>query len=98
MKLHKISKVSIRVCSAEQKIAYNYALAHCDFLKRVFDKSTTAEKVAELMKIFRWGYSYKQGKYNEDAIEKALMNGIEAYLQKPFIATDYEQIGQAFTI
>jgi hypothetical protein len=48
------------------------------------------------MKNYRSEYDYKPGKYDEDAIFCALNAGISAYLERPFIASDYVTIGKAF--
>ena len=103
---HKITGVDKNVCTAEQKIAYNMAFdSHINFQEK-FDAAlklsgaAVADVIAQIvdfqMKSFRWSYTYKPGKYNEDAICSALRAGLEDYLRKPFIAWDYAAVGKAF--
>ena len=88
MKLHKIKNVSIDVCAAEQKIAYNIAFSLKDY----------GFTVKKMMEHYRLGYSYKPNRYNEEAIETALNNGFAKYVEHPFIASNYEIIGETFTL
>lgn len=81
MKLHKIRGIDLSVCSAEQMIAYNIANANHDIF-------TTAE---EMLKTYT-----PSSKYNLDAIKQALTNGLQKYLERPFIATNYESVGKTF--
>ena len=105
MKLHKIRKVDKAVCSCEQKIAYNAAfraeMYYGNSYRRLpeCEKGETILKIADcMMTMYRNGYSYKPGRYNEDAILAALRAGLAAYLEKPFIACDYDAIGTAFPV
>jgi hypothetical protein len=106
MTYHKIRGVDKSVCTAEQKIAYNLAFhAHISFQNN-YDKARSVsaacvsalvgEIVALSLKNYRSAYDYKPGKYDEDAIFCALNAGISAYLERPFIASDYATIGKAF--
>lgn len=87
-KLHKINGIDLKTCSAEQKIAYNLAFSYGEYYK----------DADRLMELYRLGYVYKQDRYNEEAIKTALHNGLEKYLEKPFIASSYEIIGKTFTL
>ena len=103
MEYHKIRGVDMEVCTAEQKIAYNMAFsAHISFQ----DRYNSAKKVSAICKadvldqIVRhemdcYGYTDK-GRYDVDAIFAALRGGIETYMDKPFIATSYAEIGKTF--
>ena len=104
MKYHKIRNVDINTCTAEQKIAYNMAfradLSYGDEFRKLdtaMAKSDAAHDIIRHMFAqYRAGYDYKAGRYNEDAIQAALNAGLGKYLEKPFIAADYETIGKAF--
>ena len=104
MKYHKIRNIDINTCTAEQKIAYNMAFsAHISFGDRFRKLDTAMAKddavhdiIRNLFKQYHAGYNYKAGKYNEDAIQAALNAGLRSYLEKPFIACDYESVGKAF--
>lgn len=104
MKYHKISGVELKTCTAEQKIAYNLAFnAHISFgdafnnLDSGIAKAEAVIKIRDrMMNQYRLGYNYKHGRYDEDAIQSALHAGLRNYLEKPFIANDYESIGKAF--
>lgn len=106
MKYHKICGVEKSVCTAEQMIAYNLAFrAHISFqdeynkarsVSAACVSALVGEIVALSMKNYRSAYDYKPGKYDEDAIFSALNAGLSAYLDQPFIASDYATIGKAF--
>lgn len=102
MKYHKIPGVEMSDCTCEQKIAYNMAFAihiHCqeeyDALQTAAEKNRLAFWMRDLeIKSFR--ENYPKTRYDIDAIFCALTAGIEDYLKKPFIATDYKTIGKVF--
>ena len=104
MKYHKIRNVDINTCTAEQKIAYNMAFSADITFGDKFRKLDTAmakddavhDIIRHLFRQYHAGYDYKAGRYNEDAIQAALNAGLGSYLEKPFIAWDYESIGKAF--
>ena len=106
MKLHKIPRVDMSMCCAEQKIAYNMAFrANISFgdkfksLSTEEEKAAMADKIADVeMKCYRDAYNYKPNKYNEDAILKALKAGLKAYLEKPFIASNFAEVSAAFPL
>jgi hypothetical protein len=95
MKYHKIRNVAKEVCTCEQMIAYNLASSCHDAIKRK-GFATVPDASRWLMKIYRNGYDYKPGKYDEDAIFCALNAGLEAYCKRPFVAFNYYQVGEAF--
>ena len=104
MTYHKIKNVEKTVCTAEQKIAYNLAFAnHINHGTKYNELSCTIAKeeavfkmIASDMKCFKLSYTYKEGQYNEDAIFSALRSGLKNYMDKPFIANNYEEIGKTF--
>lgn len=104
MKTRKIRNVAKEVCTAEQKIAYNMAfrahISYGDQYKAAYsnvDKSQIVFKIRDsLIDAFKRDYDTKA--YNLDVIFVALNQGLRNYLEKPFIATDYEEIGKAFPI
>ena len=104
-KLHKIPRVDLAVCSAEQKVAYNLAFAYSDTFRAEFSKVDTTDPEAATQacveiaeRWYRQGYDYEPDRYNEEQIFNALRAGLPKYLEKPFIATDYKAIGAAFPI
>lgn len=106
MKYHKIRNVAKETCTAEQMIAYNLAfrvhISYQDDFNRVnamnpgVARHEIASLVKEAIRHYTLAYDYKPGKYDLDAIAAALQAGLYDYLCKPFIATDYSQIGKAF--
>lgn len=96
VKYNKIRNVPLEVCSVEQKIAYNLAFnAHINF---DYDPTVHSKAMIDLLadnQMQNYVRVYG-GKYNNDAICVALKAGLGAYLEKPFIAVDYESIGKAF--
>lgn len=106
MKYHKIPKVEKTVCTAEQMIAYNIAfrlhISYADQFKKVNSvnqggaRADCAGLAREGLKWYRMSYSYKPGKYDEDAIFSALLAGLYNYLSDFHIFSSYESIGRAF--
>lgn len=106
MKYHKIRNVEKSVCTAEQKIAYNIAwridLSYGSQFRAdlenvgnlAIDEAVT--KLRDIgLKNYKLSYTYTD-KYDIDAIFAALNAGLKKYLLKPFIATRYDEIGEAF--
>ena len=106
MKYHKIANVDKSVCTAEQKIAYNIAFQlHISYADQFAEvnainpgsaRSNCAELAQEGLKWYKMSYSYKPGKYDEDAIFSALLAGLYDYLSNFRIFSSYEDIGKAF--
>lgn len=94
----------METCTAEQKIAYNLAFSHGEYYRKAykrmpmqFQKSeiiTTAAR--EMISLYRAGYTYVPGKYNEDMIFSALVSGLENYFNGAPILSSYDQIGRTF--
>ena len=106
MKYHKIHNVEKSVCTAEQMIAYNIAfrlhISYADEFKKVNAvnqgeaRADCVDLAREGLKWYRMSYSYKPGKYDEDAIFSALLAGLYDYLAEFRIFANYEDIGIAF--
>lgn len=105
-KYHKIPNVPLKVCTAEQKIAYNLAFSNGDLYRKEyhrmpmqFQKSEVIHAAArQMLEFYRMGYTYKPGKFNEDMIYSALLAGLENYFNynKSGILASYEEIGKIF--
>lgn len=104
MKCHKIRGIDLKTCTAEQKIAYNYAFMWVDCGKKIFNsnspESVKSEELQDIVQsIIR---NIKQNgtdrTHNIDAIITAFRNGFRGYCKNFFIASDYESIGKAFPI
>ena len=106
MKYHKIQNVEKSVCTAEQMIAYNIAfrlhISYADEFKKVNAvnqgeaRADCVDLARKGLKWYRMSYSYKPGKYDEDAIFSALLAGLYDYLAEFRIFSNYEDIGIAF--
>lgn len=105
MKMKKIKGIEKTVCTAEQKIAYNYAFMYHTQLKQIFNsdniaivKSEAYQKVINFVieGIKRNGIDKK---YNIDAIVHCFRNGIENYMNfnNSGVVASYEDIGKIFT-
>lgn len=104
IKCKKINGLEKTVCTAEQKIAYNYAFSWCDTYKRRVKECATAIQKADVLQdiidfiISDISHRANMKKYNIDAIIIAFRQGFPEYTEKFFIATDYERIGKVFKI
>lgn len=105
MMYHKIRKVPLYVCTAEQKIAYNLAFRYYDTIKNQynnlpmqFQKSELIhEYISKMIQDYKNSYDYKPNKYNIDAIYSCLNAGLESYINtRHYILSDYEAIGSMF--
>ena len=95
MKFHKIRNVDKSVCTAEQKIAYNFAFADRDWVKRSnMDLNDYIYK--KTLDIYKY-YPDIVEKYNIDAIIHCLRRGFIEYCKRPCgVLWSYEEIGKAF--
>lgn len=108
MKCKKIRNVEKSVCTAEQKIAYNLAFrAHITFgdkFRQAVKNNETSMNLKDYIiqcrdfEMKQWKNNPNYSKYNEDAIFCALNAGLYQYMEKPFIASDYETIGKCFKL
>lgn len=89
---HKIRGVPLDVCAAEQKIAYNLAFVRYDCIR----SRSSADPVAECMRLWRLSSGYDPRRYSDDLIATALRAGLPAYLRSPAIYSSFEGIGRAF--
>lgn len=105
LKYHKIKNVPLETCTAESMIAYNIASKYADVYRKGYLKLKeagawpgTAEYVdnvfSQLVKMYM--NDYPDGKYNIDGISSALRFGLRDFLERPFIAGSYKEIGKAF--
>ena len=91
MKYHKIRNVPLDVCTAEQKVAYNLAFSHHDFVVKSGKFHSYAEAAQYIVK------NLYHGKYDANAIFCALNAGLENYCKgKYHIMTSYAEIGAMF--
>lgn len=109
LKYHKIPKVEKSVCTAEQMVAYNAAWRICE---RYNARRQWKNESAEVSGIARADYimqlvhhcmkeiSYDAKiveKYDVNAIESALRNGMKNYLEESkAVFSSYEEIGEIF--
>lgn len=101
MKTRKIKGVSKKECCAEQKIAYNFAFAHRDFLqnaRQCNDKAVYEKTLKAVEKMILNNSDIR--KYNIDAVLYFFYAGIEKYIdvEGSGIFTSYEQIGKVFSL
>ena len=102
---HKIKNVSMEVCTAEQKIAYNLAFSNYSWIKKYYDKAPTeickseimSEGILKMLENYKLSWGYKEGRYNEDAIFCCLNAGFRDYINGNIhIFASYEEIGKTF--
>ena len=101
MKYHKIPGIEKSVCTAEQKAAYNLAFRSAlngrDYYNKLENGVARSAFIGAEIKtaIESWK---RDGNKNldVDAIFSALNAGLENYYKNFFVASNYNQIGQAF--
>lgn len=104
MKCHKIPNIKKTVCTAEQKVAYNMAfMCHISFQDKYNACETEMQRCDLLSQMRDFHIRCLQAKedekkWNYDAIFAALNSGLRKYMEHPFIASDYEKIGEYFKI
>lgn len=104
IKYHKINGVEKSVCTQEQKIAYNIAFQIHINHGREWEKrdnycrAAQTEFLHNLIRMYLDNFkrNYPNCRADIDGIFCALNAGLENYLNKSFIATDYKRIGEAF--
>ena len=103
-KCSKIRGIDKSVCTAEQKIAYNYAARYVDIGKKIFNADVPEfvknEGYFQLEKLVLNDIKSNESlcKYNIDAIIIAFRQGFRNYCNNFFIALNYESIGEYFKI
>ena len=104
MKYHKIRGVALDVCTKEQKIAYNIAfrlhISSGDAYKKIaatYPRFVVSDAENQLLAhaLHEWTRN-GDPRLDVDAIFSALRAGLHEYLLHPFIAADYETVGNAF--
>lgn len=104
MKCRKIRGIDKSICTAEQKIAYNYAFmwvsAGKTILKMYGSELAKSEGFHDIENLVLKDLlrNPDMAKYNHDAIIVAFRQGFRNYCENWFIATDYERIGKVFHI
>lgn len=104
IKCKKINGIEKSVCTAEQKIAYNYAFSWRDaYIRRAKEATTAIQKDEAMQDIINFVTSDilrrdDMKKYNVDSIVVAFRRGFPAYVKDFFIASDYAKIGNVFSI
>ena len=103
MKMHKIRNIDKSVCTAEQKIAYNYAFMWRKTLKKIHDSDAMQvvkhQAYQDVINSVIRGIKEQSidKRYNIDAIVHCFRNGIENYINGYSILTSYEEIGKTFS-
>lgn len=94
MKFHKIKGIEKSVCTAEQKIAYNFASADYDWvIRNNMELCQYLDNVASRIK----ADEKMMKKYDIDAIIHCLQQGfIDFCKSKYHILTSYKEIGEMF--
>lgn len=102
MRFHKIRNVPIEVCTAEAKIAYNYAFNYLSIIQNVYNKCACdfqrCDAIRAGVKFIMENLSDNiKDKYNIDAIFCCLNAGLEKYINEKYhILTSYDDIGKIF--
>lgn len=98
MKFHKVRGIDKSVCTAEQKIAYNYASSYSDIVIK------SGMKVQDFLKLvlnnIERDHSDFKKKYNVDGIiyclEQGIINYCESCKSGHSILWEYKEIGKMF--
>lgn len=102
MKTHKIKNIDRSICTAEQKIAYNFAFSdytHIERVQREYSQAVASETAYRLRDIHIEELKRQGTRYNLDAIFCAYNAGIWDYIKlKYHILTTYEEIGKIFPV
>ena len=104
MKCHKIKGIDLKTCTAEQKIAYNYAFMWVDCGKKIFNSNSPESVKSEGLQniisciVKNMERNGTDERYNIDAVVTAFRNGFRGYCENFFIASHDETIGNAFPI
>ena len=104
LKCKKIRGVDKSVCTAEQKIAYNYACRYANIGKKILNADAPefvkADGYFQVEKLVLNDIKSNEAlcKYNIDAIIISFRQGFRNYCKNPFIALSYASIGNCFKI
>lgn len=100
--MHKIRNIDKKICTCEQKIAYNYAFSYRDILSQIRQSHDTKEEKSKayqrIINMVREDLERNgTGKrYHIAEIVECFANGIENYLNSSPILTNYQDIGKVF--
>lgn len=104
IKTHKIPGIDKSTCTAEQKIAYNYAFSYIDIGRKILKADATeinkSDGLHQVEQLILKDICSREDmkKYNADAIIIAFRQGFRNYCEKFFIAHNYDEIGKCFAI
>ena len=104
IKCHKIRGVEKETCSAEQAIAYSFARMYGGFGHRIVNSNAPEFiKDGKFAEIEQWvmeglDLEYSPRRLNFDGVLIAFRQGFRNFCEKPFIVTNYADIGKAFPI
>lgn len=102
MKTTKINGIDKKICTCEQKIAYNMAFSDYDVIKHTmkeYGRAAGLDKAYKLRDLHIKTMTENGTRYNMDAVFCAYNAGIEDYCNRSFeILANYEEIGKAFPI
>lgn len=92
LQYHKIPRVDMDVCTAEQMIAYNIASRYLDCNRKFSGYADAAQWMVQQYK-----RESENTRYNIDAIFCALIAGLESFVKgKYHILTSYKEVGEMF--
>ena len=106
MKLHKLPNVSVRICSAEQKLAYDLAVVYADVYTPFWRKARSEtekqnvlnEAVDAMVCRYIASYRFSAGKRDVNALRTALQNGLPQHFEHPEYLYEYVEIGRRFRV
>lgn len=105
LKKYKIRNIDREVCCVEQMLAYNYASFYKSLILKDLEKCTEKWHETEVFYGYRnhalnyFREQYPDMRYNPDALQVALDNGLKKYVRTNFfIAKEYEEVGKMFPI
>lgn len=104
MKCSKIRNAEKSVCTAEQKIAYNYAFMWSERLKAIessdMSEITKSNVIQDIVTAITKGMDANgiSDKYNPDVVIHAFRNGWKTYAAGFEILDSYKKIGETFPI
>lgn len=92
LQYHKIPRVDMDVCTAEQMIAYNIASRYLDCDRKFAGYADAAQWMVQQYK-----RENETTRYNIDAIFCALNAGLESFVKAKYhILTSYKEVGEMF--
>lgn len=100
---HKIYHINKTVCTAEQKIAYNYGFSYYDIFEKIKKNNNIQSVETETNKLIdliakNMEQDNKINKYNIDAIVYCLRYSITNNIYHGQVFTNYSDIGKSFPL